>query len=76
MTDLLIRIAGALKARDEAATAGIDDPFLVEHASYEELADAVIQELGLTRESPQLCPGGSFNYRYTTDWYTLAKALP
>jgi hypothetical protein len=45
-SDLRTRIAAALQARDQAATAGIDDPFMVEHASYDELADAVIAELG------------------------------
>lgn len=33
-----------------------------------ELADAVIAELGLKRESPQLRPNGANSYRYVTDW--------
>jgi hypothetical protein len=53
MSDLRTRIAAALKARDEASTDGIDDPFLVEHASYDELADAVIRELGLGLQNPE-----------------------
>ena len=31
-------------------------------------ADAVIADLGLTRESPQLCDGGTRRHRYVTDW--------
>lgn len=43
--DLRTRIADAMQARDQAATAGIDEPFMIEHATYEELADAVIEAL-------------------------------
>lgn len=32
------------------------------------MADAVIRELRLQRESPQLCDGGSDRHRWVTDW--------
>jgi len=33
-----------------------------------EIADAVIRELQLQRESPQLCDGGSDRHRWVTVW--------
>ena len=71
LSDLRTRIAAALKARDEAATDGIDDPFLVEHASYDELADAVIQELGLQTHLAKRIINGKPDQRvrrHVTDW--------
>ena len=65
LSDIRTRIAKALQARDEVATAGIDDPFLVEHASYDELADAVIAELRLTRVTRSQNPP---IHRWVTDW--------
>ena len=35
------------------------------------LADAVIAALGLHRESPQLCDGGTNHHRYVTEWERL-----
>lgn len=52
--DLRTRIIAALLSEDDVAL----------------MADAVIRELGLHRESPQLCPGGSTSHRYVTEWTT------
>ena len=65
--DLRTRIAAVLQARDQAAVVDIDDPLWVEHASYEELADAVIAELGLASEGKPN-RGGGYRTRYVTDW--------
>jgi hypothetical protein len=60
MTDLRTRIIDAIK-RVDAQPSGETDP-------YEDMADAVIRELGLRQERQQ----GPYNflYRYGTDWMT------
>jgi ribosomal silencing factor RsfS len=39
----------------------------MDRSNYE-LADAVIRELQLQRESPQLCVGGGDRHRWVTEW--------
>lgn len=64
--DLRTRIAAALKAVDDAYL-NRPEPFMAEPASYEELADAVIAELGLIRVTRSQNPP---IHRYVTDWKT------
>jgi hypothetical protein len=62
MSDLRTRIAAALKKADE--TVFITDPFAAPEPSYSELADAVIAELGLRRDTVGLI------HRWVTEWET------
>jgi hypothetical protein len=60
MSDLRTRITNAIK-RVDMQPSGETDP-------YEDMADAVIRELGLRQQHQQ----GPYNflYRYATDWMT------
>ncbi len=61
MSDLRERIAAVLKAADSRA---YGDPFQVEPSSYDDLADAVIADLGLEEERTY----GDMMRRHVTDW--------
>jgi hypothetical protein len=62
MSDLRTRIAYAIAQADG------DLPSMEPDTWDYKLADAVIRELKLERESPQLCDGGGNRHRYVTDW--------
>jgi hypothetical protein len=70
MSDLRTRIAAALKKADE--TVFISDPFAAPEPSYDELAEAVIAELGLIRD-----PFSTVAFcRYVTQWQPNERFAP
>lgn len=60
-------IAERYEMRTRIATLLTDEVKLTN--TWEEVADLLILGLGLHREGPQLCDGGSDRYRYVTEWF-------